>query len=307
MPTDKKDRQVAKLLAEDDEYDDDFEEQNTSGGDKRPQPPAGTGGGGGGGGRSSFLADAAKVVAKEERQVTRDMMNVAAKEIKRATLAASEEEDDALALAAIEAYKERRPDDDDDDDDNDDDVIVHDKTGGRIRQALNDVFLVACFRGNMKQVHEVLDKGASYRYKDRHGWSGLHWAASSNSYDILRLIIKEAANDLSPSKLKKFVNGQALQTGWTPLMVAVIKSSVAAVETLLDCRECEIEKVNFLGETALECVPEDKSSVSIKLRKLLGVDATPPLPETSRVSDSNELEGGGEDGDGARDMSDLRK
>lgn len=279
---------VEKALNEDDEYGDDgFEEENQH---VAKKPSSG-----------SILA-AAATVALEEARATKKLMSVAASEIQRSTSsrAADEEEDDALAQAAKEVYREERGGRDDEDDDEDDDEGAESEA----KKALNAVCRVGCFRGNLKQVRDVLDKGADLKSKDRHGWNCLHWAASSNSVDIVRFLLKEASAELPTRALRAFVNGQASDTGWTPIMVAVIKGAVDSLEVLLDCRLASLDKKCLLGETAADCVPADKTSTSNRMRKLLGVDATPPMPVADTIAEAASFSRGEEkEEDGEKDNS----
>lgn len=98
-----------------------------------------------------------------------------------------------------------------DDDDNDDQLEHHNYPQGR-------EFMFACYHGNLDEIERHAEKGASLRYKDRHGWTVLHWIASKGLKNALQVIIREFDNN----QVSKCINIKDSITGWTPLHVSKV-------------------------------------------------------------------------------------
>jgi len=249
---------VGKLLEEEEYGNESFEAEEQH---KGPHPPSG---------KSSFLADAARAVAREEETEVKSRLEEGAKALRNAPL-------DPLAAAAIEYAG----DSSDDDEGNGDAVTV--------AHSIN--LQVSCFRGDMRKAQAALEDGGSLGYKDRHGWNPLHWAASSNSYDVLRLLLKRGAADMASGTFRRWVNGQALDTGWTPLHVAVVKCSLDAIEVLLDVPAVSKQVLSKMGETPADCIPTSDNSPQWRLvRKALGVLEEKPVEESKGEGKEDEDE-----------------
>lgn len=79
----------------------------------------------------------------------------------------------------------------------------------------NNLFMISCFKRDIDAVERHLERGANSMYRDRHGWTSLHWAAAKGFDDIAELLISR----FSGTNLKKYVNSKDKITGWTPLHV----------------------------------------------------------------------------------------
>jgi hypothetical protein len=89
---------------------------------------------------------------------------------------------------------------------------------GSYDKDVNEALLHACHQGRVNDVEKILSlQGVNIMYRDRHGWTFLHWAASKGHNDIIELLINYRRNQRR--KLKKFLNAQDELAGWTPLHV----------------------------------------------------------------------------------------
>ena len=250
---------VGRLLEDAGDYDDDeFDDAGPDAG-----KPARSG--------AAVLAAAAERVSAEERADAKTLLAQATKAVS-ATLRANSE-GDALSRAAEEYADERGGGSDDDDDEDDKETA-----------AASVALRVACFRNNLREAEHALDKGASFRQKDRHGWTALHWAASSNADAILKLLIKRASSDLPTRTFKRLINGMASDTGWTPLHVAVVKGSLECIELLLDNPCIKPGTKDALGETAADCIPIERSPLWNQIRRALGVPEDKPKQKLDQAT-----------------------
>jgi hypothetical protein len=84
--------------------------------------------------------------------------------------------------------------------------------------------LHACHLGKLDKVEKLLDKsGVNLMYRDRHGWTPLHWAASKGNTEIMEELIRHRKRQ--NKKMKKFLNAQDELAGWTPLHVQLYSSA----------------------------------------------------------------------------------
>jgi ankyrin repeat protein len=79
----------------------------------------------------------------------------------------------------------------------------------------NNLFMISCYKRDIDAVERHLEKGANSMYRDRHGWTTLHWAAAKGFDDIAEVLISR----FSGANLKRYVNCKDRITGWTPLHV----------------------------------------------------------------------------------------
>jgi hypothetical protein len=84
---------------------------------------------------------------------------------------------------------------------------------------LNQSLLFAVFNERLEGVKTALRKGANYFYRDRHGWTALHWAASKGYDDIIEALIDHVKS--KGRNIAKYINAQDTLTGWTPLHVSL--------------------------------------------------------------------------------------
>jgi len=80
-----------------------------------------------------------------------------------------------------------------------------------------NIFLAAIYHGDIKAVQQAIKNGTvSARCKDRHGWTGAHWASSNGFDDILQLLLE----NIKKLSVKKFVDMKENISGWTSLHVS---------------------------------------------------------------------------------------
>ena len=254
---------VARLLEESDGYaDDSFEDAGAQG--KTTAVGVSV---------ASALASAAAAVDKEDRAEAKAALEQYSKKLNVTSFS------DTVADAA----------DDGEEDDSDDEKenLPH-----------SIMLQAACYRGDMRKAQTCLEKGASLKYKDRHGWNSLHFCAAFNSDEIMRLLIKRASSDMTARAFRRFINGHASDTGWTPLHVAVVKGSIECITLLLDNPMVKKGLPDLLGETAAECVPAEKSKKWDAVRRALGVKEMEPI--IARDEDK------GEEGEGKHNDDESR-
>ena len=282
---------VADLLAEGEYGDDSFEgEGNDDRGKPAPQ----------GGSILSQLSQAAKVIEKEEAGEVKEAFVTAAKKVSATASLRVTINEDPLAAAAAEYAQEHGGGDGASDEI--DTVVESSEVGdqeeeGKENLAHSIALQVACYRKNARKAESALEQGANPRYKDRHGWTALHWCASSNDAEILGTILKKMASEMTTQAFKRFINGQASDTGWTPLHVAVVKGSLDVIELLIDNPCCKQNTKDALGETAADCIPSEKSKRWNAIRRVLGVEEEekPTLIEEDEGKDAGAGEGPQED------------
>ena len=267
---------VADLLAEGEYGDDSFEGE---GNDDRGKPASQ------GGSILSQLSQAAKVIEKEEAGEMKEAFVTAAKKVSATASLRVTINEDPLVAAAAEYVHEHGGEASDEEEE------------GKENFAHSIALQVACYRKNARKAESALEQGANPRYKDRHGWTALHWCASSNDAEILGTILKKMASEMTTQAFKRFINGQASDTGWTPLHVAVVKGSLDVIELLIDNPCCKQNTKDALGETAADCIPSEKSKRWNAIRRVLGVEEEekPTLIEEDEGKDAGAGEGPQED------------
>lgn len=128
--------------------------------------------------------------------------------------------------------------------------------------------MLAAFKGNMKLVQTLLDKGASVNRVG--GWTPLHYAATQGHDDIVKLLIEKGAR----------VNVQTA-AGVTPLYMAARKPSRQVVMTLLKAgawRDLCNDKNQSPADAALKAGDEELATF-LKVEKC----AAPLTPYTKAV------------------------
>ncbi|GAX26396.1 hypothetical protein FisN_2Hh184 [Fistulifera solaris] len=94
---------------------------------------------------------------------------------------------------------------------------------------------------NLPMVHLLLQHRADVNATDLDGRTPLFEAVSWNHPSLIRLLIQQGAE----------VNHREHLLGLTPLLFAVVHKRVAAVETLLQCPDLDVNAPNATGHTAL--------------------------------------------------------
>ncbi|WP_220459563.1 ankyrin repeat domain-containing protein [Rugamonas fusca] len=120
----------------------------------------------------------------------------------------------------------------------------------------NTALMMAAFRQNKSAVLTLLGKGAAV---NQPGWTALHYAAASNSTDIINLLLERHAAIDAPSP-----------SGLTPLMLAAREGQEAAVQLLLERGADATLKDGAYHQTAAEFATKaDKPWIAETIRKHL--------------------------------------
>jgi ankyrin repeat protein len=161
---------------------------------------------------------------------------------------------------------------------------------------LNKEFIIACWKGESRRVDSLLRDGASYLARDRHGWTGLMWAASKGYDDIVENLVDRTENK---RKRSKYVNAKDDITGWTALhvstcyyctlsykstfllslpgndcfirnmlQIACVKGQVKCIRQLVKLG-ANVDASNFLNETPVECLQCDNADDRMEIRHFL--------------------------------------
>jgi ankyrin repeat protein len=101
----------------------------------------------------------------------------------------------------------------------------------------DNALMIASFKGNQPAVEALIAKAAEV---NRQGWTALHYAASSGSNDIVKLLLDQSAyiDAESPNKT-------------TPIMMAAYGGFILTVKLLLD-EGADATLKNELGMTAID-------------------------------------------------------
>jgi ankyrin repeat protein len=133
----------------------------------------------------------------------------------------------------------------DGDDDEDDDLDP--KLSLQVTQ-----YLAAVNRGEIREVqHYIKDDEIPLTCRDRHGWTALHWAASSGHSDIITVVLESLQR--KGKRLTKFVNCKEHITGWTALHIACVYCRVACVKALLSFG-AKVDMKDNLDEYPVDCI-----------------------------------------------------
>ncbi|WP_419198621.1 ankyrin repeat domain-containing protein [Wolbachia endosymbiont of Rhagoletis cingulata] len=120
---------------------------------------------------------------------------------------------------------------------------------------LDKELLTAVQDGDLNKVEGLANRGASLDTKDNNDWTLLHFAASSNKFDIVKFLLDKNANIKA-----KDVYGN------TPLHVAAqYDSKLEIVEFLLDKNASGINDVNNNGSTPLHVATQGNKPSTVKL------------------------------------------
>ncbi|WP_341812896.1 ankyrin repeat domain-containing protein [Wolbachia endosymbiont (group A) of Cephus spinipes] len=120
---------------------------------------------------------------------------------------------------------------------------------------LDKGLLTAVQDGDLNKVEGLANRGASLDTKDNNDWTLLHFAASSNKFDIVKFLLDKNANIKA-----KDVYGN------TPLHVAAqYDSKLEIVEFLLDKNASGINDVNNNGSTPLHVATQGNKPSTVKL------------------------------------------
>eukprot|EP00644_Phytophthora_capsici_P009243 jgi/Phyca11/563705/estExt2_Genewise1.C_PHYCAscaffold_130013 len=120
-------------------------------------------------------------------------------------------------------------------------------------------FLRAVYRADKYHIRDMLNEEVvDANIADQHGWSGLHWAASQNHTEILKLLLQEGAQ----------VNAIDQINGWTALHVAVVRESISCISILLSSGADPRIRDNY-GDTVVDCLQAASRKKKVKMLQLL--------------------------------------
>ena len=131
----------------------------------------------------------------------------------------------------------------------------------------NIALRVACWKGEANKAENLLDKGADLRAKDRHGWTALHWACKIGDTACIEVLVKSVKR--AQGKVTTYINTADTLCGWTALHVACIHARKDAVQALVGYG-ARINKINFMKELPVECIPASARNLKL-IKRLLGV------------------------------------
>lgn len=119
------------------------------------------------------------------------------------------------------------------------DVLIRwPKTNVEFRTAKDESpLMLACLRGHLELARKLIERGADV---NKTGWAPLHYAATNGHVDIMDLLLDHHA----------YIDAES-PNGTTPLMMAAMYGSSAAVRLLLDAGADSTLR-NQLGMTAID-------------------------------------------------------
>mmetsp|Transcript_17906 Transcript_17906/g.29947 ORF Transcript_17906/g.29947 Transcript_17906/m.29947 type:complete len:276 (-) Transcript_17906:239-1066(-) len=139
-------------------------------------------------------------------------------------------------------------------------------------------FLFCCYHRRTDAVCRHLEKGASLRTRDRHGWSPVHWACAKGFDDVLEVMLQEYRGNL-----KRCINGRDTLSGFTPLHLACIGGHIECVRILLDNKVKKLK--NDFGELPSDVLGVTLSSASgRKIGQMLGIREAPNYDDEAKLS-----------------------
>lgn len=278
---------IASLLAaadEEVEYDkDDFEDtdklqlaieqSNDTKGQTVSSPKKGS--------AASILAAAAQTVAKEERQEAAEIFNESAKAVVAEVRKAADPDASALEIL-IEASKEvntlhniaNPATPESSEDEAEEDGLTEDDEEHDAESSRDLVF--ACHNGEVERVRKLLRKNADILHRDRHGWTGLHWAAARGHCEVIEELVAFCKS--SGKKLKTLLHAQDALAGWTPLHVACVSDQLRAAELLVELGASKRKK-DRMNERAADVIAGKKNARAMRAlfeEKSREVSESPP-------------------------------
>ena len=180
--------------------------------------------------KMAILKAAAAKVALEEKRIADKVFNTTADSIQEDIKARNLSERDAESILAgaskvvnehynkidgtdADKYKtiEEKSEDEDEGDDDEDEETEQDPE-------LNQTLLFAVHEDKVENVKKILQKGAYYFSRDRHGWTPLHWAAAKGFVDVVEVLLDHVKK--AGKSVGKYINSQDKLAGWTPMHVS---------------------------------------------------------------------------------------
>jgi ankyrin repeat protein len=130
-------------------------------------------------------------------------------------------------------------------------------------------FMFCCYRRRIDDMYRHLERGASIRSVDRHGWTTVHWACCKGYDDVLEVLLKEYRG--GERNIKKCINQKDTLMGFTPLHLACVGGHVECIRILFDYKVKKIK--NIVGELPIDVMSESMSSAAgKKIAKLFGIE-----------------------------------
>ncbi len=129
---------------------------------------------------------------------------------------------------------------------------------------VNKMMLFAIHSSKIEQIQKLLNKdGLNLKYQDRHGWSALHWAASTGNTEVIEIIL-DHRKVVQHKNVRTLVNMKDRLAGWTPLHVAAVSGHRNAIKVLLE-NGANKKKRNFLKELPFDVVGHSKNAKAIRM------------------------------------------
>ena len=110
--------------------------------------------------------------------------------------------------------------------------------------------MLAALKGELELARELIARDADV---NKPGWAPLHYAATGGHVEVMRLLLEHHA----------FIDAES-PNGSTPLMMAAMYGSTAAVKLLLD-EGADVQMKNQLGLSALDFAERGKRPDAIEL------------------------------------------
>ncbi|RYH00522.1 ankyrin repeat domain-containing protein [archaeon] len=217
---------------------------------------------------ASILQQAARVIAKEEKKEAAAMFSEAAKDIVNDVKMSADPEAHAMSILAdasieVQALHNLPPIDEDSaesekdgEEDEEAEPEPHDFDSENNRD-----LLFACHNGDIEKVKKLLRKDTNILHQDRHGWTGLHWAAAKGFADIIEELIESRKS--AGKNVGKLLHMPDNLAGWTALHVACVSNQVKSVEVLLYYGASK-KRADRLRELPVDVIGSKKNARVIK-------------------------------------------
>ena len=176
---------------------------------------------------SEILRSASDEVARAEKREVKIALEDSAIDLKIKSAAASNDSEELLAAVSEAVHRDRHdlhgrnyettipavdenPSINESENDSDDEVAYDPN------HLLDQELMIAASKGAVRNVMKLLDSGARYNARDRHGWTPLMWAASEGHEDVAEVLIDYAKDKL---KHRRYIGLKDNLAGWTALHV----------------------------------------------------------------------------------------
>jgi ankyrin repeat protein len=216
--------------------------------------------------------------------------------------------EDLLAEADVEVQRDRILRGEPEEDESGEHGVEHSDDDGDSSAAntgdpqKNAELIIACYKGEGRRVDQILGDGANYFARgghtplplplthlplplthlplplthlplpDRHGWTGLMWAAANGFDDIIDILLDHVGDR---KKFRSFINAKdhISGLGWTALHIACVKGQVKSIRKLVK-EGANVDVENSMKETPLDCLNCKNDDDRMELRHFLNDKST---------------------------------